>query len=90
VAIARALIWSPGLLLADEPTGNLDSRTGAAILDLLLDLRAQRGTTILLATHDPVVASRCDRLVRLQDGDVTDDVDLRGGDVDVAALLAGR
>jgi putative ABC transport system ATP-binding protein len=90
VAIARALIWNPGLLLADEPTGNLDSRTGAAILDLLLDVRAQRGTTILLATHDPVVASRCDRLVRLQDGHVTDDVDLRGGDVDVAALLAGR
>ena len=55
VAIARALVWEPGLLLADEPTGNLDSRTGAAILDLLLDRRAQRGTTILLATHDPVV-----------------------------------
>lgn len=90
IAIARALIWEPGLLLADEPTGNLDSRTGAAILDLLLDLRAQRGTTILLATHDPVVAARCDRLVRLQDGHVTDDVDLRAGDVDVAALLAGR
>jgi putative ABC transport system ATP-binding protein len=90
VAIARALIWEPGLLLADEPTGNLDSRTGAAILDLLLGVRAERGTTILLATHDPVVAARCDRLVRLQDGHVTDDVDLRGGDVDVAALLAGR
>jgi putative ABC transport system ATP-binding protein len=90
VAIARALIWEPGLLLADEPTGNLDSRTGAAILGLLLDLRAQRGTTILLATHDPVVAARCDRLVRLQDGHVTDDVDLRRGDIDVAALLAGR
>jgi putative ABC transport system ATP-binding protein len=89
VAIARALIWEPGLLLADEPTGNLDSRTGAAILDLLLAIRAQRGTTILLATHDPVVAARCDRLVRLQDGHVTDDVDLRTGDVDVAALLAG-
>jgi putative ABC transport system ATP-binding protein len=90
VAIARALIWEPGLLLADEPTGNLDSRTGAAILDLLLAVRAERGTTILLATHDPVVAARCDRLVRLQDGHVTDDVDLRGGDVDVAGLLAGR
>jgi putative ABC transport system ATP-binding protein len=89
VAIARALVWEPGLLLADEPTGNLDTRTGAAILDLLLDVRAQRGTTILLATHDPVVAARCDRLVRLQDGRITDDVDLRGGGVDVAALLAG-
>jgi putative ABC transport system ATP-binding protein len=89
VAIARALIWNPGLLLADEPTGNLDSRTGASILDLLFDVRAQRGTTILLATHDPVVAARCDRLVRLQDGQITDDVDLRADDVDVAALLAG-
>jgi putative ABC transport system ATP-binding protein len=90
VAIARALVWSPGLLLADEPTGNLDSRTGADILDLLLRLRAERGMTILLATHDPVVAARCDRLVRLRDGRITDDVDLRMGDVDVAALLAGR
>jgi putative ABC transport system ATP-binding protein len=90
VAIARALIWAPGLLLADEPTGNLDSRTGAAILDLLLEVRAARGTTILLATHDPVVAARCDRLVRLQDGAITDDVDLRDGGIDVAALLAGR
>jgi putative ABC transport system ATP-binding protein len=89
VAIARALVWEPGLLLADEPTGNLDTRTGAAILDLLLGIRQERGTTILLATHDPVVAGRCDRLVRLQDGHVTDDVDLRAGDVDVAALLAG-
>jgi putative ABC transport system ATP-binding protein len=89
VAIARALVFEPGLLLADEPTGNLDSRTGAAILDLLLALREQRGTTILLATHDPVVAARCDRLVRLQDGRVTDDVDLTAGDVDIAALLAG-
>ncbi|HEY6760754.1 MAG TPA: ABC transporter ATP-binding protein [Baekduia sp.] len=90
VAIARALVWSPGLLLADEPTGNLDTRTGAAILDLLLSLRAARGMTILIATHDPVVASRCDRLVRLQDGRITDDVDLRAGDIDVAGLLAGR
>jgi putative ABC transport system ATP-binding protein len=89
VAIARALIWNPGLLLADEPTGNLDTRTGADILDLLLALRAERGTTILLATHDPIVAARCDRLVRLQDGRITDDVDLRTGDVDIAALLAG-
>jgi putative ABC transport system ATP-binding protein len=89
VAIARALIWSPGLLLADEPTGNLDSKTGTSILDLLLSLRAELGTTILLATHDPIVAARCDRLVRLQDGHITDDVDLRAGDVDVAAILAG-
>jgi putative ABC transport system ATP-binding protein len=88
VAVARALVWQPGLLLADEPTGNLDTRTSASILDLLLRLRAERGMTVLLATHDPVVAARCDRLVRLQDGRVTDDVDLTTGAVDVAALLA--
>jgi putative ABC transport system ATP-binding protein len=90
VAIARALIWEPGLLLADEPTGNLDTRTGAAILDLLLEIRRQRGTTILLATHDPVVAARCDRLVRLQDGLVTDDINLLTTNVDIPALLAGE
>jgi putative ABC transport system ATP-binding protein len=90
VAIARALVWSPGLLLADEPTGNLDSRTGAEILDLLTGLREQHGMTILLATHDPLVAARCDRLVRLNDGQITDDVDLRVGGVDIAALLAGQ
>jgi putative ABC transport system ATP-binding protein len=89
VAIARALVGEPGLLLADEPTGNLDSHTGAGILDLITALRDERGTTVLLATHDPLVAARCDRLVRLQDGRVIDDVDLRPGDVDVAALLAG-
>ena len=68
VAIARALIWEPPLLLADEPTGNLDSATGAGVLDLLLGLRDQRGATILLATHDPGVAARCDRVVEMRDG----------------------
>ncbi len=74
VAIARALINDPGLLLADEPTGNLDSTTGAEILQLLLDLRDQRGMTVVVATHDPVIASRCDRIVRFHDGRVIDDV----------------
>jgi putative ABC transport system ATP-binding protein len=90
VAIARALVWEPGLLLADEPTGNLDSRTAADILDLLARVRAEHDTTILLATHDPLVAARCDRLVRLHDGRLTDDVDLRDAAVDIAALLAGQ
>jgi putative ABC transport system ATP-binding protein len=79
VAIARALINDPGLLLADEPTGNLDSRTGAEIVDLLLALREQTGTTIVVATHDVVVASRCDRIVRLHDGAVVDDTALGDG-----------
>jgi putative ABC transport system ATP-binding protein len=73
VAIARALINAPGLLLADEPTGNLDSSNSADIMQLVLDLRRERGMTILVATHDPVVATRCDRIVRLQDGRVVED-----------------
>jgi putative ABC transport system ATP-binding protein len=76
VAIARALVWEPGLLLADEPTGSLDSATSAAVVDLIVELRRTRGTTILIATHDPQVAARCDRLIRLQDGRVTDDLDV--------------
>jgi putative ABC transport system ATP-binding protein len=76
VAIARALVNDPGLLLADEPTGNLDSETAAEIVQLLLDLRADRGMTILVATHNLQVAARCDRVVRLQDGRLLDDVEV--------------
>jgi putative ABC transport system ATP-binding protein len=86
VAIARALINAPPIVLADEPTGNLDSRTGAGIVDLLLELRAERDMTIVLATHDSQVAARCDRVVRLLDGRVTDDVDVRAA-ADVGATL---
>jgi putative ABC transport system ATP-binding protein len=73
VAIARALINEPGLLLADEPTGNLDSQTGGEIIELLLELRERRGMTILVATHDPLIASRCDRVIRLRDGRIIDE-----------------
>ncbi|MGW5667200.1 ATP-binding cassette domain-containing protein, partial [Micromonospora sp. NPDC003776] len=76
VAIARALMGAPRLLLADEPTGNLDSTTGAQVLDLLLDLRDRHGMTILLATHERAIAARCDRLIRLGDGRIVEDVDL--------------
>lgn len=72
VAIARALIGDPGLLLADEPTGNLDSVVGAEVLDLLFALHRDRGATLLIATHDPAVAARCERTVRLSDGRVLD------------------
>ncbi|HST80476.1 MAG TPA: ABC transporter ATP-binding protein [Kineosporiaceae bacterium] len=71
VAIARALINQPVLLLADEPTGNLDSETGTAIVDLLLSLRDERGMTLIMATHDADIAARCDRVVHLRDGRLT-------------------
>lgn len=72
VAIARALINGPRLVLADEPTGNLDTATGAQIVDLLLGLREQRGVTIVLATHDPALAAQCDRAVQVRDGLIVD------------------
>jgi putative ABC transport system ATP-binding protein len=70
VALARAFAPRPRLLLADEPTGNLDQATGATVLDLLFALRAEHGTTLLLVTHDPALAARCGRLLRLEDGRV--------------------
>ena len=70
VAIARALFQDPGLLLADEPTGNLDQHTGQQVLSLLAQLRSERGTTILLVTHDQSVAEQADRAVQLVDGKV--------------------
>jgi putative ABC transport system ATP-binding protein len=88
VAIARALINRPKLLLADEPTGNLDSVTGREIIDLLLTLREQYGMTMLVATHDAEVAASCDRIVRLQDGKIIGD-DLLTPATDVLNRLGG-
>ena len=68
VAIARAFAASPRLLLADEPTGNLDSRTGAHVIDLLFDLNHASGTTLVLVTHDPGLAQRCPRRLELEEG----------------------
>ncbi len=68
VALARATVAEPPLLLADEPTGNLDRGTGTQVMDLLFGLRARLGTTLLLITHDPVLAGRCDRVLRMEDG----------------------
>jgi putative ABC transport system ATP-binding protein len=70
VAIARAFAPQPSLLLADEPTGNLDGETGRHVIDLLFTLHAERGTTLLLITHDPALAARCDRIIHLRDGQI--------------------
>ena len=72
-AIARAFIAGPKLLLADEPTGNLDGATGRLVIDCLFEQQARLGTTLLLITHDASLAERCGRLVRLSDGRVVED-----------------
>jgi len=68
VAIARALASGAKIILADEPTGNLDIDTGAAIMDLLFTLKNEEGATLLLITHDPALAGRCDRIASVRDG----------------------
>jgi putative ABC transport system ATP-binding protein len=73
VALARAAVSRPAILLADEPTGNLDGATGQAIMDLLFGLRDRHGATLVLVTHAPELAERCDRIVRLRDGVVEAD-----------------
>jgi putative ABC transport system ATP-binding protein len=73
VALARAVALDPPLLLADEPTGNLDSATGAAIIELLFRLNRERGSTLVLVTHDAALAERADRIVSLRDGRVVGD-----------------
>jgi putative ABC transport system ATP-binding protein len=74
VALARAFAGNPSILLADEPTGNLDSVTGGMVLDLLLKLNRQEGTTLVLVTHDQALSRLTDRIVRLRDGLIVDEV----------------
>lgn len=73
VALARALAPRPAILLADEPTGNLDEANGAAVMDLLFGLRDRYGATLIMVTHAPELAARCDRVVRLRDGHLLED-----------------
>jgi putative ABC transport system ATP-binding protein len=73
VALARAVVAEPRLILADEPTGNLDRKTGSAVMELLFGLRERMGTTLLLITHDPALAERCGRQVRIEDGLIVSD-----------------
>lgn len=70
VALARAFVTRPVILFADEPTGNLDSKTGATIIDLLFELNQEHNTTLVLVTHDPALAARCQRTLRLVSGAV--------------------
>jgi putative ABC transport system ATP-binding protein len=74
VALARALAPDPAILVADEPTGNLDETTGQSIIDLMFALKRDRGATLILVTHDLALASKCDRIVRLRSGKIEDAV----------------
>jgi len=71
VAVARAFVTEPRLLFADEPTGNLDSATGEHVIDLLFEMNRERGTTLVLVTHDPDLARRCDRRLHIAGGEIT-------------------
>ncbi len=73
VAVARAIVSEPALVLADEPTANLDSATGAALMDLMRELNEEKGVTFVFSTHDPMVMERARRLVRLKDGRIVND-----------------
>jgi len=80
IAIARALATDPAIVIADEPTGNLDARNGENVLQLIADLRAQTGKTFIIATHDPTVAEHADRAIRIVDGEVAS-LDTTGGKI---------
>lgn len=73
VVIARALVNNPRIIFADEPTGNLDSKTGAVVEDILFDLNREHGITLIVVTHDEDLAARCDRQLRIRDGLLVDD-----------------
>ncbi|MFD2676428.1 ABC transporter ATP-binding protein [Camelimonas lactis] len=81
VAVARAIVANPPLLVADEPTGNLDEATGASIIDLLFALRRERGSTLVIVTHDNNLAARCDRVIRIRSGRI----DAAGADASAEA-----
>jgi putative ABC transport system ATP-binding protein len=87
VAIARALISDPAIILADEPTGNLDSKAGAEIMTILRQLHEEQGLTIVMVTHDPDVGAQCERIVHIFDGEVVGDEFAGGRQLDSVARL---
>ncbi len=89
VALARAFATSPDLLLADEPTGNLDGETGGKVIDLLFSLQRTHNTTLLLITHDPALAERCARRIRIADGEIVSD-QLLDGQSEQGSKMASR
>jgi putative ABC transport system ATP-binding protein len=82
VAIARALVNEPAIILADEPTGNLDTKSGDEVMDILLSLTKERGTTLVVVTHDPEIAQRTRRIIHIRDGVVEDE-----GELETASTL---
>lgn len=86
VALARAFAVEPSILLADEPTGNLDGATGRLVMDVLFEMRRRLGTTLILVTHEDALAARCERIVRMRDGRIEDDGLARHG---AGAKLSG-
>ncbi|MEZ0396287.1 MAG: ABC transporter ATP-binding protein [Anaerolineales bacterium] len=90
VAIARALVSEPALILADEPTGNLDTRSGDEIASLLRDVTKKYGRTVVMVTHDPRIAAYADRIIFLKDGKVVDETNLERKNKDNAQVLADK
>jgi len=91
VALARAFVVDPPIVMADEPTGNLDSTNGRLVLDMLLERNRRKGTTLVLVTHDADIASRADRKIVLKDGRIVEDVAmLRTAEIEEEQALAGE
>ena len=88
VGLARAFIHKPDILFADEPTGNLDSETGAQIEELLFDLNKQQGTTLIIVTHDRELAERCDRIIEMKSGELLSDTNKTESSVNAEMDLA--